>query len=186
MWMRLPLFCWSMYATSLIMALATPVLAVVTSFLSFVIAVPSGIKVFKWTATLYKGSITFETAMLYALAFMGGLHYWWPKITGRRYPERFGQLAAVTTFISFNLTFSPQFILGYLGMPRRYHACAPEFQVWNVLPNATGLEWQTASPPPKHNFEETPIVTEEPYAYPLSASAEHQQAKKRQRALEHA
>ncbi len=222
----------------------------VFSFLSFVIAVPSAIKVFNWTATLYKGSITFETPMLYALgfiglftiggmsglfvaalatdvhlhdtyfviahfhyimvggmvlAFMGGLHFWWPKITGRMYPEHLGQLAAVTTFIGFNLTFFPQFILGYLGMPRRYHAYPPEFQVWNVLSSAgatilaagylmpfgylvwslkkgkpagnnpwgaTGLEWQTASPPPEHNFDQTPVVTEEPYAYPLLASVE--------------
>ena len=52
------------------------------------------------------------------------------------YPEHLGQLAAVTTFIGFNLTFFPQFILGYLGMPRRYHAYPPEFQVWNVLSTA--------------------------------------------------
>ena len=154
---------------------------IVFSFLSFVIAVPSAIKVFNWTATLYKGSITFHTPMLYALgfiglftiggmtglfvaalatdvhlhdtyfvvahfhyimvggmvlAFMGGLHFWWPKITGRMYPEPLGQLAALVTFIGFNLTFFPQFILGYLGMPRRYHAYPPEFQVWNVLSTA--------------------------------------------------
>ena len=348
-WMRLPLFCWSLYATSLIMVLATPVLAIVMlllaverlwgvgifdpsmggdpvlfqhlfwfyshpavyimilpgfgviselitcfsrkrifgyrfiafasmaiailgflvwghhmfvssesvysgivfSFLSFVIAIPSAIKVFNWTATLYKGSITFETPMLYALgfiglftiggltglfvaalatdvhlhdtyfvvahfhyimvggmvlAFMGGLHFWWPKITGRQYPEPFGQLAALITFIGFNLTFFPQFILGYLGMPRRYHAYPPEFQVWNVLSTAgasilavgyllpvvyllwslrygkkagnnpweaSGLEWQTTSPPPPHNFEQTPVVTLEPYAYPFASAAEH-------------
>jgi cytochrome c oxidase subunit 1 len=213
------------------------------SILSFIVAVPSGIKIFNWTATLYKGSITFQTPMLYALgfiglftiggltglflaslavdvhvtdtyfvvahfhyimvggmvmAFMGGLHFWWPKITGRLYPEFLGKMAAFITFIGFNLTFFPQFILGYLGMPRRYHAYPPEFQVFHVLstagasilgigyalplfyflwslkhgriagPNpwrATGLEWQTESPPPKHNFKETPIVTGPPYQY---------------------
>ncbi len=215
----------------------------VFSILSFVVAVPSGIKVFNWTATLYKGSITFQTPMLYALgfiglftiggltglflaslavdvhvtdtyfivahfhyimvggmvmAFMGGLHFWWPKITGRLYPEFLGKMAAIITFIGFNLTFFPQFLLGYLGMPRRYHAYPPEFQVFHVLstagasilgvgyalpliyfiwslkrgriagPNpwrATGLEWQTDSPPPKNNFKETPIVTGPPYQY---------------------
>lgn len=215
----------------------------VFSILSFVVAVPSGIKVFNWTATLYKGSITFQTPMLYALGFiglftiggltglflaslavdvhvtdtyfivahfhyimvggmvmgfMGGLHYWWPKITGRLYPEFWGRIAAIITFIGFNLTFFPQFLLGYLGMPRRYHAYPPEFQVFHVLstagasilgvgyalplcyflwslkrgriagPNpwrATGLEWQTDSPPPKHNFKETPVVTGPPYQY---------------------
>ncbi len=215
----------------------------VFSILSFLVAVPSAIKVFNWTATMHKGSIHFTTPMLYALsfiglftiggltglflaalavdvhvtdtyfivahfhyimvggmvtAFMGGLHYWWPKITGRLYPEFWGKLAAITTFLGFNLTFFPQFLLGYLGMPRRYHAYPPEFQIFHVFstagasilgvaylmpliyflwslkhgrvagPNpwcATGLEWQTPSPPPKHNFEETPIVTGKPYQY---------------------
>ena len=215
----------------------------VFSILSFIVAIPSGIKVFNWTATLHKGSISFQTPMLYALgfiglftiggltglflaslavdvhvtdtyfvvahfhyimvggmvmAFMGGLHYWWPKITGRLYPEFLGKMAAIITFIGFNLTFFPQFLLGYLGMPRRYHAYPPEFQVFHVLstagasilgvgyllplfyflwslkygraagPNpwrATGLEWQTESPPPKHNFRETPVVSGPPYQY---------------------
>jgi cytochrome c oxidase subunit 1 len=132
------------------------------------------------------------------LGFMGGLHFWWPKITGRMYPERISQLAALVTFIGFNLTFFPQFIMGYLGMPRRYHNYAPEFQIYHVLStagasilgvgyllpviyllwslrhgkkapanpwNATGLEWQTPSPPPVHNFLKTPLVTNEPYDY---------------------
>src|SRR5213594_3686262 len=151
------------------------------SFLSFAVAIPSAIKVFNWTATLYKGSISYDTPMLYALgfiglftiggmtglflaslavdvhlsdtyfivahfhyimvggmvtAFMGGLHYWWPKITGRLYPEKLGQLAALVTYIGFNLTFFPQFVMGYLGMPRRYHAYAPEFQIYHVLSTA--------------------------------------------------
>ncbi|MEP6662855.1 MAG: cbb3-type cytochrome c oxidase subunit I, partial [Verrucomicrobiota bacterium] len=150
----------------------------VFSLLSFLVSVPSAIKVFNWTATLYRGSISFETPMLYALgfiglftiggltglflaalavdvhltdtyfivahfhyimvggmvmAFMGGLHFWWPKITGRMYPEKLGQLSAVITFVGFNLTFFPQFILGYLGMPRRYHAYPPEFQFFHVV-----------------------------------------------------
>lgn len=139
------------------------------------------------------------------MAFMGGLHYWWPKITGRLYPEALGKMAAIITFIGFNLTFFPQFLLGYLGMPRRYHAYPPEFQVFHVLstagasilgigyllplvyflwalrrgraagPNpwrATGLEWQTPSPPPKHNFEKAPRVTNPPYQYsPLEDEA---------------
>src|SRR5438105_4019219 len=153
----------------------------VFSILSFLVAIPSGIKVFNWTATLYKGSISFQTPMLYTLAFIGlfslggltglflaalgvdvhvtdtyfvvahfhyimvggmvtgfmaGLHYWWPKISGRLYPEKLGQLAALITFIGFNLTFFPQFVLGYLGMPRRYHAYPDEFQIYNVLSSA--------------------------------------------------
>jgi cytochrome c oxidase subunit 1 len=216
---------------------------VVFSLMTFFVAVPSAIKVFNWTASLHKGSITFDAPMLYALgfvllftiggltglivatvaldvhlqdtyfviahfhyimvggtvsAFFGGLHYWWPKITGRLYPEMWARMAALLTFVGFNLTFFPQFILGYLGMPRRYYAYPPEWQAWNVLssagasilavayilplgylgwsllrgeragPNpwrATGLEWQTSSPPPQHNFEHTPVVTAGPYLY---------------------
>jgi cytochrome c oxidase subunit 1 len=152
--------------------------AMVFSFFTMLVAVPSAIKVFNWSATLYKGSISFDTPMLYTFgflglftiggctgvmlaalgmdihvtetyfivahfhyvmvggmvsAFMAGLHFWWPKITGRMYPEVLGRLAAVILFIGFNLTFFPQFILGYLGMPRRYHAYPPEFQVLNVM-----------------------------------------------------
>jgi cytochrome c oxidase subunit 1 len=132
------------------------------------------------------------------MAYLGGLHFWWPKITGRLYPEKLARFSALTIFSGFNLTFFPQFILGYLGMPRRYPVYAPEFQVLNVLSTAgasilalgyflpltyliwswkfgkpaganpwgaTGLEWATPSPPPKHNFPQTPRVTTEPYGY---------------------
>ena len=155
--------------------------AMVFSMLSYLVAVPSAIKVFNWTATMYRGSIYLLTPMLYALgfiglftiggmtglflaslgidvhvtdsyfvvahfhyimvggmvtAFMGGLHFWWPKITGRMYPEGWGKIAAATMFIGFNLTFFPQFVLGYLGMNRRYWQYDPQFQVLNVLSSA--------------------------------------------------
>ena len=215
----------------------------VFSLLSYLVAVPSAIKVFNWTATLHRGSISFETAMLYSLAFIGlftlggmtglfvaalgidvhvtdtyfvvahfhyimvggmvtgfmaGLHYWWPKITGRMYPEHLAQLAALVVYIGFNITFFPMFWMGWLGMPRRYAAYPPDFQLYHILSSAgasilgigylmpmiyfawslrhgrkasanpwraTGLEWQTSSPPPKHNFKETPVVTSPPYDY---------------------
>ncbi len=151
------------------------------SFLSFFVAVPSAIKVVNWIATLHKGSIVFTTPMLYAIAFiglfviggltglflatlatdvhltdtyfivahfhyimvggtvtafMGGIHFWFPKMFGRRYPEWAGRIAAGFIFFGFNLTFFPQFLLGYLGMPRRYAGYPEEFQVLNILSTA--------------------------------------------------
>jgi cytochrome c oxidase subunit 1 len=219
--------------------------ALVFSILSFMVAVPSAIKVFNWVGTMHGGSVRFDAPMLYALGFIGlftlggltglfvaalaadvhltqtyfvvahfhyvmvggmvsayfaGLHFWWPKISGRIYPEIWGRVGAVIIFFGFNLTFFPQFVLGYLGMPRRYHSYPPEFEVLNVLSSAgatilavgyllplayltwslfygerasanpwhaTGLEWQTESPPPTENFEVTPVVTAPPYDYPL-------------------
>ncbi|WP_308364932.1 MULTISPECIES: cbb3-type cytochrome c oxidase subunit I [unclassified Microbulbifer] len=213
------------------------------SFFSFLVAIPSAIKTLNWTATLFRGQISFSVSMIYALSFlelftvggltgvflaalaldvhlhdtyfitahfhyimvggavtgyMGGLHFWWPKLTGRMYSRPWATVAALALLIGLNLTFYPQFLLGYAGMPRRYHSYPEEFEILHVLsslgagvlalgyllpliylswslrhgeksgPNpwdATGLEWQTASPPPVHNFAETPVVTEKPYAY---------------------
>ena len=224
----------------------------VFSMLSMLVAIPSAVKVFNWTATLYKGSISWETPMLYALgfiglftlggltglflatlavdvhvhdtyfivahfhyimvggvvmAYLGGIHYWWPKITARMYPEWWGRVSAVIIFVGFNLTFFPQFVLGYLGMPRRYNAYPDEFQVLHVMStagasilgigyliplfyliwslkygartgpnpwNSTGLEWQTPSPPPTFNFDETPVVTGPPYQYEPGAPLEEE------------
>jgi cytochrome c oxidase subunit 1 len=70
------------------------------------------------------------------MAYLGGIHFWWPKITGRLYPEFWGRLSAMIIFIGFNLTFFPQFLLGYMGMPRRYHTYPDEWQVLNVMSTA--------------------------------------------------
>ena len=70
------------------------------------------------------------------MAYLGGIHFWWPKITGRMYPEGWARFAALMIFVGFNLTFFPQFVLGYLGMPRRYAVYPPEFQVLNVMSSA--------------------------------------------------
>jgi cytochrome c oxidase subunit 1 len=155
--------------------------ATVFSVLSMLVAIPSAVKVFNWTTTLYDGSIAFETPMFYALgfiglftiggltgvmlatlgidvhvhdtyfvvahfhyvmvggtimAYLGGLHYWWPKITGRLYPVFWSRLSALIVFVGFNLTFFPQFVVGYLGMPRRYWAYPDEFQILNVFSTA--------------------------------------------------
>jgi cytochrome c oxidase subunit 1 len=153
----------------------------VFSVLSFSVAVPSAVKVFNWTATLYKSSVSYQAPMLYAMgfiglftiggltglflatlatdvhlhdtyfvvahfhyimvggmvmAYLGGIHFWWPKMTGRLYPDMWARFAALVVFVGFNLTFFPQFLLGYLGMPRRYHAYPDEFQVLNVMSTA--------------------------------------------------
>jgi len=155
--------------------------SLVFSVLSMAVAIPSAVKVFNWTATLYKSSVSYQTPMLYAFGFiglftiggltglflsalgtdvhltdtyfvvahfhyimvggaimgyLGGLHYWWPKISGRMYPEGWSKLGVLIVFVGFNLTFFPQFLLGYLGMPRRYHAYPDEFQVLNVMSSA--------------------------------------------------
>jgi len=226
----------------------------VFSLLSFLVAIPSAVKVFNWTATLWKGSVTADTPMLYALgfiglftiggltglmlgslaidvhvhdtyfvvghfhyimvggtvmAYLGGIHFWWPKMTGRMYSELWSKLSALTVFVGFNLTFFPQLILGYVGMPRRYYEYPPEFQVLNVMStagasilavgylmpliylllslgigpkvghnpwNASGLEWEAASPPPTFNFDETPIVTGGPYVYELGGGVQREHA----------
>lgn len=153
------------------------------SLASFVLAVPSAIKVFNWSLTMYKGSVHFATPMLYALgfiglfviggltglylaavdadvhitgtyfivahfhyvmvggsilAYLGGIHFWWPKMFGRTYSEFWGRISAIVTFIGFNLTFFPQFMVGYLGMPRRYHYyyAEPTWQFYHVLSTA--------------------------------------------------
>ena len=70
------------------------------------------------------------------LAYLGGLHYWWSKITGKMYSEFWSKIAAIIIFVGFNLTFFPQFILGYMGMPRRYASYPPELQVLNIFSTA--------------------------------------------------
>jgi cytochrome c oxidase subunit I len=150
----------------------------VFSIITMIVAVPSAVKTFNWTATMYKGSITWESPTYWVIgfmglfliggltglflgtmgldvhlhdtyfvvahfhyimvggaimAFLGGIHFYWPKMTGRMYPETLGKISAILVFVGFNLTFFPQFVLGYLGMPRRYFAYPEEFQILNVL-----------------------------------------------------
>jgi cytochrome c oxidase subunit 1 len=155
--------------------------ALVCSFLTYAVAIPSAVKTVNWTATLYKGAIWLKAPMIWAICFLGlflvggltglftaalgvdvhihdtyfvvahfhyimvggailgylaGLHFWWPKITGRMYSEFWSRISAILVFVGFNFTFFPQFILGYLGMPRRYHMYPDEFQVLNVMSSA--------------------------------------------------
>ncbi len=103
--------------------------AFIFSALTFSVSIPSGIKVFNWLATMYKGS-NFHYVMMGGtlIAFLGGLHYWWPKMFGRMYNETWARLACLIVFIGFNATFLPQFLLGSRGMPRRYARYEVEFQ----------------------------------------------------------
>jgi cytochrome c oxidase subunit I len=148
------------------------------SFITFGVAVPTAIKTCSWIATLYRGSIRWNTVMIYTLSFlwiftiggltglplatlatdvhlhdtyfvvahfhyvmMGGvlfalitaMHHWWPKITGKMFNEKYAIIAAVCTFVTYNLTFIPQFVAGSRGMPRRYHEYLPEFEFWQNL-----------------------------------------------------
>jgi cytochrome c oxidase subunit 1 len=148
------------------------------SLLTFSVSIPSAIKVFNWLATMHKGSLRFNTPMLYALgfillfsiggltglflgalatdvhltdtyfivahfhyvmmgstlfAFLGGMYYWWPKITGRMFDERLGRWAALLIFVGFNLTFFIQFVMGAQGMPRRYASYPGQFQHFHVV-----------------------------------------------------
>ncbi|MEP7354022.1 MAG: cytochrome c oxidase subunit I [Acidobacteriota bacterium] len=151
---------------------------VVFSALTFLVAIPSGVKVFNWLTTMYKGNIVLATPMLYAIsflilfaiggltgiflgtlsvdvhltdtyfvvahfhyvmmgstvtAFLGGLHYWWPKMTGRMYSEKWGRIGCALWFIGFNATFIPQFIMGSRGMPRRYYNYLDQFQPFHAF-----------------------------------------------------
>ncbi len=149
------------------------------SFVTFLVAVPSAVKIFNWSFTMIKGSVWLTAPMVYAISFLGlfvvggltglylaslatdvhltgtyfivahfhyvmvggtvtaflaALHFWWPKMTGKLYPDTLAKYNAIVVFLGFNLTFLPQFVAGYMGMPRRYHYyyLNPDFQIWNI------------------------------------------------------
>jgi cytochrome c oxidase subunit I len=151
--------------------------AIIFSFLTFLVGIPSGVKIFNWVATMYKGSLTFQAPMLYThmflslftiggltgiylgvlsidmhlhdtyfvvahfhyvmmggtvMAFLGGIHYWWPKMWGKMYNETAAMVSAGLIFVGFNVTFFPQFIMGAQGMPRRYYSYLEQYQTIHV------------------------------------------------------
>ncbi len=152
--------------------------SMVFSFLTFLVGIPTGIKMFNWLATMYKGSISLKTPMLYILgffflftvggltgialatlaidvhlhdtyyvvahfhfvmvggmvmAFLGGLYYWWPKMTGKMFNETLGKWSCLLVFLGFNITFLPQFVMGSQGMPRRYFNYIDQFQPFHQV-----------------------------------------------------
>lgn len=156
----------------------SPEASAIFSLLTFSVSIPSAIKVFNWLGTMYKGSISFETPMCYALsfiflfgiggltgmflgilsvdvhlhdtyfvvahfhyvmmggtviAFLGALHYWWPKMFGVMYNEMLGQIACFLIFVGFNITFFVQFIMGSQGMPRRYWTYIDDFHTYHLI-----------------------------------------------------
>jgi cytochrome c oxidase subunit I len=220
--------------------------------LSMLVGIFSAIKVFTWVGTMYRGSIAFKTPLLYIFtflflfvfggmtgiavattsldvhwhdtyfvvahfhfimvggtltAYLAGLHYWFPKVTGKLYSERWGLLAAALVSAGFFVTFFPQFLLGNAGMPRRYYDYPPEYQTLHVVSTvgswvlATGMlitvgyllwalksgkqagnnpwhsasyEWLTRSPPPPHNFDDTPVFATDPYDYTETGQGAHE------------
>jgi cytochrome c oxidase subunit I len=163
------------------------VAGIIFSFLTFFVAVPTGMKIFNWIATLYRGSITLDSPMLWALTFIflfiiggltglflgamatdvhvhdtyflvahfhytmmggtvmglfSGLHYWYPKVTGKMLNERWAKQAWWMILVGFNVTFIPMFILGMQGMPRRYAEYPAKYQSLNIL--ATVGSWLLA------------------------------------------
>jgi len=153
-------------------------MSIIFSGITFSVGIPSAIKVFNWLATMYRGALVLNTAMLYGIgfiflftiggltglflgvlsinlhlhdtyfvvahfhyvmmgsgliAFVGGLHHWWPKMTGRMFSEFWGRIACALVVIGFNVTFIPQFVMGSLGMPRRYYTYADKFEPYHQL-----------------------------------------------------
>ncbi len=156
----------------------SPYATMLFSLLTFLVGIPSGIKVFNWIATMYTGSIDLKSPFLYFLsfiflftiggftgvvlgslsldihlhdtyfvvahfhyvmmggtvmAFLAGLHYWWPKMFGKMYSEVAARIAFIFVFVGFNMVFFIQFIMGSKGMPRRYYNYLPEFQPYHVV-----------------------------------------------------
>ena len=159
----------------------SPYAGLIFSILTYLVGIPTAIKIFNWTATLYKGSVQLSAPMLYTLGFIGlflvggltglflatkalnvhlhdtyfvvahfhyvmvggmmmawlaGIHFWWPKMFGKLYNEFWARIGSVIIFFGFNFTFFPQFIAGYMGMPRRYHVYDIEYQPFQMLSTA--------------------------------------------------
>jgi cytochrome c oxidase subunit 1 len=204
-------FTWvgTMYRGSI--AFKTPLLYVFTFLFLFVFGGMTGIAVATTSLDVHWHDTYFVVAHFHFImvggtltAYLAGLHYWFPKITGKVYSERWGLLAAALVSAGFFVTFFPQFLLGNAGMPRRYYDYPPEYQTLHVISTvgswvlAAGMlitlgyllwalksgkragnnpwgsasyEWLTRSPPPPHNFDDTPVFPTDPYDYTETGQA---------------
>jgi cytochrome c oxidase subunit I len=241
--MAIAIFGFLVWAHHMFSSGMNPLLRIPFMITSMIIAVPTGVKIFSWLATIWNGRLRFTTSMMFALAFISmfviggisgvflasipidihvndtyfvvahlhyvlfggsvmaifaGLYFWYPKITGRLLDETWGKVHFWMTLIGFNITFLPQHYLGLQGMPRRVVTYSPEFTLGNLISSlgafllgaavipfiinavislrrgkvaganpwrALTLEWTLSSPPPIHNFPQTPVVDSDPYGY---------------------
>jgi cytochrome c oxidase subunit 1 len=176
--LALALFSFLVWAHHMFVSGQSEYANMVFSALTFLVAIPSGVKVFNWTGTLYKASVWTASPMLYALAFLfqfciggltglflamiatdvhlhdtyfvvahfhyvmvgstvfaffGGIHYWWPKMTGKMFNEKKAKVIFWIVFVGYNTTFFPQFILGSRGMPRRYYDYLPQYELLHQI-----------------------------------------------------
>ena len=156
----------------------SPIVSLFFFITAYGAAVPTAIKMFSWTATLYKLSVHLTTPMLYALqvlilfmlgglagiplaalstdvhvhntyfvvahfhyvmmggtalAWIGGIYHWWPKMTDKEFNEKWGRIFRGLIFIGFNMTLFVQFVVGTQGIPRRYYDYLPTYHMWNVI-----------------------------------------------------
>lgn len=238
---------WGVWAHHMFASGLGPISVAAFSVSTMFIAVPTGVKILNWLATMWGAKMKYTTAMLYSigtvsmftigglsgvthavaasdlqqtdtyyivahfhyvifgggvLGLFGGMYFWWPKVFGHMLDERWGKVHFWTTLVGMNLTFGPMHVIGLQGMSRRYHVYDHSWgwaiNFWNLVStigafmiaastlvffanivksrsrwigdgrpdvgpdpwDARSLEWMIQSPPPEHNFDEPPVVSD--------------------------